>query len=141
VAALPGAASGATAAATAAALAASTAAAATAAAVDALSKSPANPPVAFSGANPGNTPGAITLTWANNPLNVVAATGYTNVTGFTLNWSDAQVNHSATATGTPTGATISGLTTGNSYTFTLVANAALGAAGTSTGVTTTVVAP
>jgi hypothetical protein len=92
--------------------------------------------VAFSGANPGTVSGAITLTWANNPSNV-SPSGYTNVTGFTLTWT-GPTSGVATATGTPTGATITGLTPGGSYTFTLVANAP---AGSSTGVTATATAP
>jgi len=141
VTALPLAAAGASTAAASAATAAATAATNNAAANAAMAAAAANAPVAFSGANPGTTPQAITLTWANSPLNVVAATGYTNVTGFTLAWIDSAGSHSATATGTPTGATISGLTSGNSYTFTLVANTALGATGTSAAVTTTATAP
>jgi FtsP/CotA-like multicopper oxidase with cupredoxin domain len=127
-----------TAAATAATAAASaTATAATNAAADAaLVAKAALDAVAFSGANPGTVSGAITLTWANNPSNV-STSGYTNVTGFTLTWT-GPTSGVATATGTPTGATITGLTPGGSYTFTLVANAP---AGSSTGVTATATAP
>jgi hypothetical protein len=64
----------------------------------------------------------VSLTWANNPSNVVVATGFTNVTGYTLTWSGPTAG-TIKNTGLTGGATVEGLTSGGSYTFTLVANA------------------
>ena len=141
-----GAASTAAAAATTAATAAANAAVANSAAQTAMAAAQAQPPVAFSGANPGTVAGAISLTWANNPLNVLSATGYTNVTGFMLTWADSTgaVLGTATATGTPTGATITGLTSGTNYTFSLIAigtNAVGSTANNSTAVQAAATAP
>ena len=74
-------------------------------------------PVAGSAA-PGATPGTITLNWANDPLNV------NNVTGFTLGWNFAGSPVTRTVATTATGATVIRLTSGTSYTLTLIANSA-----------------
>ena len=76
-------------------------------------------PVAFT-ANPGTNPGTITLTWANNPLNV------NNVSGLTLSWTGAAGAISHVFDPGSTGTTVSGLTTGNPYSFTLTATSTLG---------------
>jgi hypothetical protein len=72
-------------------------------------------PVAFS-VSPGTVARTLTLNWANDARNV------NNVTGFTLNWTRGGNAVSATFAPNSTGATVIGLTTGTSYTFTLVAN-------------------
>ena len=72
-------------------------------------------PVAFT-ATPGASAGTVTLTWANNPLNV------NNVSGLALSWTGASHTFAATSTG----ATITGLTTGNPYNFTLQAISSIG---------------
>ncbi len=78
------------------------------------------PPVAFTAVS-GVNPGTITLTWANNPLNV------NNVTGITATWqTGAGAIASAQFPASSTGATITGLTTGSTYTFTLTANSGVG---------------
>jgi hypothetical protein len=81
--------------------------------------------------------GAISLTWANNPSNVVAATGFTNVTNYTLTWSGPSAG-TVTVPVQANGATITGLTTGASYSFSLIANAPVAA---SAAVTVTGLAP
>jgi hypothetical protein len=105
---------------------AATAAAANAAAATTLSTTAAATPVAFAVDVAHAVTGAISLTWANNPANVVAATGVTNVTGFTLTWAGATSGSVSIPVGA-TGATLTGLTSGGSYDFTLVANAPAGA--------------
>jgi len=81
-------------------------------------------PVGFT-ANPSTAVGAVTLTWANNPINV------NNVTGFTLSWTGATTG--SAIFGTPAapapaskGATVTGLTSGGTYTFSLIANGSAG---------------
>jgi FtsP/CotA-like multicopper oxidase with cupredoxin domain len=76
-------------------------------------------PVAFT-AKSGTNPGTITLTWANNPLNV------NNVSGLALSWAGATGPVSHTFGPTSTGATLTGLATGNSYSFTLLATSNIG---------------
>ena len=88
-------------------------------------------PVAFT-ASQGTTPGTVTLTWANNPLNV------NNVSGLLLSSTGATGTPSRTFAPTSTGASITGLTSNSSYSFTLQALSALG---NSVGITLTVVAP
>lgn len=65
---------------------------------------------------------AITLTWANNPLNV------NNVTGLTLTWvqKDGGAVSSKTFAPTDTGATIINLQRDKDYNFTLLANGVVG---------------
>jgi hypothetical protein len=72
--------------------------------------------------NAGPQKGAITLTWANNPMNV------NNVSGLTLTWSlkGSAVTTSKNFAPTDTGATIVGLTPDKDYNFSLVANGTLG---------------
>jgi len=126
----------ATAAATAATTAATTAAANTAA-NSAVAAAAAGTPVSFAvSTDTLGVTGAISLTWFNNPSNVVAATGFTNVTGYTLTWSGYGTG-SATVPAGATGATVTGLTSTQSYNFSLVANAPAGssAAATITGAT------
>jgi hypothetical protein len=67
---------------------------------------------------PGATPGTVTLNWANDPKNV------NNVTGLTLGWNFAGSPVTRTFAPTTTGATVIGLRSGTSYTFTLFANSA-----------------
>jgi FtsP/CotA-like multicopper oxidase with cupredoxin domain len=103
----------------------------------ALSNTTALPPVAFGASaalsSTGTVvPGSVTLVWAN------AAANKNNVAGLVLTWSAGAVSH--TFAPTTTGATVTGLTTGASYTFTLQAvstNTSLN----STTVTTTIAAP
>jgi hypothetical protein len=73
----------------------------------------------------GSPPGSITLTWANNPLNI------NNVTGLTLSWTllgggSAATNGSLKLAPTVTGASIINLSRDQDYTFTLLANSAIG---------------
>jgi hypothetical protein len=56
---------------------------------------------------------------------VVAATGFTNVTTYTLTWSGT-TSGSATLPVVANGATIEGLTSGGTYNFSLMANATAG---------------
>ncbi len=90
--------------------------------------------------NANGTPvtGAISLTWANNPTNVVAATGFTNVTSYTLSWSAGPTSGSTTLPVGSTGATVTGLTSTGAYSFSLIANAG---ALMSTAATASAVAP
>jgi hypothetical protein len=137
-------------------------------AVAALSATAAAAPLGPIVANPTPAvPGQVSLVWSNNPLNVNAATGYTNVTGYTLTWSGASSGTAtvlgtptgATITGTtsalavlpatvgatvsaavlalPTGATVRGLTSNTSYTFSLVANSPLGSSAPAVTITAT----
>jgi hypothetical protein len=69
---------------------------------------------------PGSVSGTVTLTWANNPLNV------SNVTQLVLTWQGVAHTFPATATG----ATITGLVPGNSYRFGIQA---IGSVGNSVG--------
>jgi hypothetical protein len=120
---------------------AATAAAATAttntAANTALAAAAGTSPVAFGVAQPAvTTAGSISLTWANNPLNV-SPTGYTNVTGYSLSWSGASAG-TTTLPVTAHGVTVNGLTSAGGYTFSLYA---LAPAGNSTAVTTAGTAP
>jgi len=131
------AANNAAAAATAAATTAATTAAANTAANAAVAALKAGTPVAFAvSTDTIGVLGAISLTWFNNPSNVVAATGFTNVTNYTLSWS-GKTSGSATVAAVATGATVTGLISGGSYNFNLVANATAGnsAAATITGAT------
>jgi len=106
----------------------------------AASTAAAGAPVAFALGTPAVTiSGAIPLVWANNPANVVPATGYTNVTGYTLSWAGNPAG-TTTLPVTAHGVTIEGLTTRNSYTFTLNAIAPAPAANSAT-VTITGIAP
>jgi FtsP/CotA-like multicopper oxidase with cupredoxin domain len=73
----------------------------------------------------GSPPGSITLTWANNPLNI------NNVTGLTLSWTllgggSAATNGSLKLAPTVTGASIINLSRDQDYTFTLLANSTIG---------------
>jgi hypothetical protein len=72
----------------------------------------------------GSPPGSITLTWANNPLNV------NNVSGLTLTWrrvgGPPATNGSLTFAPDVTGATIINLARDVNYNFTLLANSANG---------------
>jgi len=83
------------------------------------------PPVALTNSN-GRTgsiqPGSITLTWANNPLNV------NNVTGLTLTWGrrGSNVMASKTFPVTSTGVTLVGLAADVDYNISLIANGVLG---------------
>jgi hypothetical protein len=71
---------------------------------------------------PNTTPGTVSLFWANNALNV-AKDGFTNVSGYTLSWGNRTWALKAVTTkGLPNGATITGLQSGQQYTFSLVAN-------------------
>ena len=73
-------------------------------------------PVAFAAA-PGAASGTVTLNWANDARNV------NNVTGLALSMTQAgKGTVSMTFAPTTTGATVTGLTKGASYSFTLVAN-------------------
>lgn len=76
-------------------------------------------PLAFTAA-PGKNAGSITLTWANNPLNV------NNVSGIALSWPGAAGPISHIFSPQSTGTTVTGLTTGSSYSFTLTANSSIG---------------
>jgi hypothetical protein len=82
--------------------------------VGGLTNSPTLPPVAFNGA-PGATSGSITLQWANNALNK------NNVAGLLLTVSPGGPIGGVTFKPTTTGATVTGLTSGTTYTFTLQA--------------------
>jgi FtsP/CotA-like multicopper oxidase with cupredoxin domain len=87
----------------------------TTAATTGLGNSVALAPVAFGGAADA-TPGNITLTWANN------ASNKNNVAGLLLTWTPAggaTVSHTFAAT--TTGVTLTGLTSGAAYAFTLQA--------------------
>jgi hypothetical protein len=70
----------------------------------------------------GTSPGSITLTWANSPLNV------NNVTGLTLTWSlkDSGVVITKTFAPGSTGVTIVGLIADKDYNITLTANGVIG---------------
>jgi hypothetical protein len=72
----------------------------------------------------GNPPGSVTLTWANNPMNLK------NVTSLTLTWTlrggASTTNGSKTFAVTDTGTTIVGLSRDKDYNFTLVANSDFG---------------
>jgi FtsP/CotA-like multicopper oxidase with cupredoxin domain len=117
-------------------VAAAKAAIANTAANTALSATAAATPVAFvvsadlvaNGSAP--VAGAISLTWANNPVNVLA-TGFTNVTSYTLAWSGASAGSVVIPVGA-TGATVTGLTSTGSYNFSLVATAPAGASAAAT---------
>jgi hypothetical protein len=107
----------------------------TAAATTSLFNGVAKPPVQFTASQGnqrnGSPGGSITLTWANNPLNV------NNVTGLTLIWAlqgggGVATNGTQTFAPTVTGATIINLQRDKDYRFTLVANSK---AGNSTAVT------
>ena len=103
----------------------------------AASAAAAASPVAFAAAN--GVAGEITLTWANAPSNVVAATGFTAVTSYTVTFGAVTTTVPVTANGVPvTGMSVTGLTSGASYTFSLVANAP---AGVSVPVSVTAIAP
>jgi hypothetical protein len=83
------------------------------------------PPVAFTASNGRNNSiqsGSITLTWANNPLNV------NNVTGITLSWRLKGSTAWATASfpATSTGVTLVNLSRDKDYEISLVANGVLG---------------
>jgi hypothetical protein len=79
-----------------------------------LTNSQTQPPVTFTGAADAVGSGAITLQWANNVLNI------NNVAGLELTWTPnggpAVVK---TVAPTTTGATVTGLSIGTSYSFTL----------------------
>jgi FtsP/CotA-like multicopper oxidase with cupredoxin domain len=98
----------------------------TAAVTTAVYDGKAYPPVALTSSqgNQGNgSPrGSITLTWANNPLNV------NNVTGLTLTWvlKDGGTPASMTFDPTATGTTIINLSRDKDYSFTLLAKSNLG---------------
>ncbi len=77
-----------------------------------LTNSPTLAPVAFSGTADAVGSKSITLQWANNALNK------NNVAGLLLTWTGGPAG-SATFKPTSTGATVTGLTAGTSYTFTL----------------------
>ena len=79
-------------------------------------------PVAFSAANLGGAPGSVSLIWANSPSNV------NNVTGLTLSWTQLGTTTTTTKSfpAASTGVTVTGLTSGASYTFTIVANGTAG---------------
>jgi hypothetical protein len=82
-------------------------------------------PIAFT-ATPG-AKGTIVLTWANSLTNV------NNVTGYKLSW--AGLTTPLTFAASSTGASVMGLTTGTSYTFSLVANSILAATTTAAATT------
>jgi hypothetical protein len=84
-------------------------------------------PVALTVSNPklATVPtGTVTLTWANSPLNLG------NVTGLTLSWTAKGNNQPVLGTralpATNTGATVIGLQSDKEFTFSVVANSALG---------------
>ena len=100
----------------------------------ALSNAVAVPPIGFTAAATPGVAGSVTLVWAN------AAVNKGNVANMALTWSIAGTSYASNFAPTSTGATVTGLTTGTSYTFTLgavSANVALN----STTVTTTILAP
>jgi FtsP/CotA-like multicopper oxidase with cupredoxin domain len=82
----------------------------TVAATAGLTNSPTSVPLAFTGVA-GAKAGEITLSWANNPANK------NNVAGLLLTWTGG----SKTFAPTTLGATVTGLTTGTSYSFSLQA--------------------
>jgi FtsP/CotA-like multicopper oxidase with cupredoxin domain len=71
-------------------------------------------PIAFTAT--AGAAGTVVLTWANSSTNV------NNVTGYSLSWPGATPT---TLAATATGASVFGLTTGTSYTFSLLANSIL----------------
>jgi hypothetical protein len=86
----------------------------TVAATAGLTNSPTQPPVAFTGAADAVGSGAVTLQWANNVLNK------NNVAGMELTWTPAGGTAVVkTFVPTTTGATVTGLTIGTAYSFTL----------------------
>jgi hypothetical protein len=80
-------------------------------------------PVAVT-ANPNGAPntGSVTLTWANNPVNV------NNVASIVLSWVDTAGGAAVTKSFTPqsTGVTVDNLVSGHSYSFTIQATAPTG---------------
>jgi hypothetical protein len=94
---------------------ATTLAGTTVALASSLTNSPTLPPVAFGIATDTSivvNSGAITLSWANNALNK------NNVAGLVLTWTNGPVGGKVFAP-TTTGATVTGLTSGTTYSFTL----------------------
>jgi hypothetical protein len=86
------------------------------------------------------TPKGISLTWVNDPANI-SATGYTNVTGYSLTWLQKGNKVGKASFGAKSrGATVTGLTSGQSYDFKLVAQGTKKSLN-STSVTTTQTAP
>jgi FtsP/CotA-like multicopper oxidase with cupredoxin domain len=86
----------------------------TATAQSGLTNTQTLPPVAFSAA-PGTVAGSITLNWANHALN------QGNVAGLLLSWTNGATTVSKTFAPVTTGATVIGLTSAASYSFTLQA--------------------